>query len=321
MIWIPITVFAVILLVVVGGYFLLWAGQREQAEVKRRISLLELRNLQDAELPDYLKKEVLSEVPLLNQLLSKVNFAANMDQRLRQADMKMPVGRFLLLSLVLLFVGIVAGRILLRWPTILAVFLGIVLFAVPNLVVDIKRRRRLKRFMNYFPETLEMFARSLRAGHSFTGAIQLVAQEMPDPIGPEFSKVFEEQNLGIPLRQALIGMTDRVDILDVKFFVTAILIQRETGGNLAEIIDKIAYVIRERFRVQGQLKIFTAQARLSGGILSLLPIGVAGLIGILNPEYLKPLFLERAGRIMIAIAVIMQVLGMLAIRKIIRIKI
>lgn len=321
MIWIPITVFAVVLLVVVGGYFFLWAGQREQAEVKRRISLLELRNLQDAELPDYLKKEVLSEVPLLNQLLSKVNFAARMDQRLRQADMKMPVGRFLLLSLVLLFVGIVAGHILLRWPTILAVFLGIVLFAVPNLVVDIKRRRRLKRFMNYFPETLEMFARSLRAGHSFTGAIQLVAQEMPDPIGPEFSKVFEEQNLGIPLRQALIGMTDRVDILDVKFFVTAILIQRETGGNLAEIIDKIAYVIRERFRVQGQLKIFTAQARLSGGILSLLPIGVAGLIGILNPEYLKPLFLERAGRIMIAIAVVMQVLGMLAIRKIIRIKI
>jgi tight adherence protein B len=116
-------------------------------------------------------------------------------------------------------------------------------------------------------------------------------------------------------------MTDRVDILDVKFFVTAILIQRETGGNLAEIIDKIAYVIRERFRVQGQLKIFTAQARLSGVILSLLPIGVAVLIGIMNPEYLKPLFLERTGRIMIAVAVILQILGMLAIRKIIRIKI
>ncbi len=108
-----------------------------------------------------------------------------------------------------------------------------------------------------------MFARSLRAGHSFTGAIQMVAQEMPDPVGPEFQKVFDEQNLGIPLRQALLGMADRVDTLDVKFFVTAILIQRETGGNLAEIIDKISYVIRERFRVQGQLKIFTAQARMT----------------------------------------------------------
>jgi tight adherence protein B len=133
--------------------------------------------------------------------------------------------------------------------------------------------------------------------------------------------VFEEQNLGIPLRQALIGMTDRVDILDVKFFVTAILIQRETGGNLAEIIDKIAYVIRERFRVQGQLKIFTAQARLSGFILAFLPIGVAILIWILNPGYMKPLWFERTGRIMIAVAVTLQVLGMLAIRKIIRIKI
>jgi len=173
--------------------------------------------------------------------------------------------------------------------------------AVPNIVVNMRRRLRIKRFMNHFPEALEMFARSLRAGHSFTGAIQLVAQEMPPPIGPEFSKVFEEQNLGIPLRQALIGMTERVEVLDVKFFVTAILVQRETGGNLAEIIDKISHVIRERFRIQGQLKIFTAQARITGTVLTVLPIGVAVLIGIMNPEYLKPLWFERIGKIMIAI--------------------
>jgi tight adherence protein B len=320
MIWIPIAVFALVLLTVVGGYFLHSAGRSEKAEVKKRISLLELRNLRDADVPDFLKKEVLSEVPLFNRLLSRVNIAATIDRRLRQADMKMPVGTFLLLSLVLFFLGIFAGR-LLHWPNILSIIVGTALLLIPNMIVNIKARLRLKRFMNHFPEALEMFARSLRAGHSFTGAIQLVAQEMPDPIGPEFSKVFEEQNLGIPLRQALIGMTDRVDILDVKFFVTAILIQRETGGNLAEIIDKIAYVIRERFRVQGQLKIFTAQARLSGFILSLLPIGVAVLIWILNPEYMKPLWFERIGRIMIAIAVTLQILGMLAIRKIIRIKI
>ena len=320
MIWIPIAVFALVLLAVVGGYFLLSAGRGEKAEVKRRISLLELRNLQDADVPEFLKKEMLSEVPLLNRLLSRVKIAATIDRRLRQADMKMPVGTFLLLSLVLFFAGIVAGRIL-HWPAILSVVVGFALLTVPNIVVNIKRRRRLKRFMNHFPEALEMFARSLRAGHSFTGAIQLVAQEMPDPIGPEFSKVFEEQNLGIPLRQALIGMTDRVDILDVKFFVTAILIQRETGGNLAEIIDKIAYVIRERFRIHGQLKIFTAQARMSGIILSLLPIGVAVVLWIMNPEYLKPLWFEKTGRILIAVAVTMQIFGMLAIRKIIRIKI
>ncbi|HEX8042960.1 type II secretion system F family protein [Candidatus Deferrimicrobium sp.] len=320
MIWIPIVVFMLVLLAVAGGYFLLWSGKSENVEVKKRISLLELRNLQDADVPDLLKKELLSEVPLLNQILSRVNIATRIDRRLRQADMEMKVGTFLLLSLSLFFVGIVAGWIL-HWPTILSIVVGIALLTIPHLIVNIKRRRRLKQFMNHFPEALEMFARSLRAGHSFTGAIQLVAQEMPDPIGPEFSKVFEEQNLGIPLRQALIGMTDRVDILDVKFFVTAILIQRETGGNLAEIIDKIAYVIRERFRIQGQLKIFTAQARLSGVILSLLPIGVAVLVGILNPEYLKPLWFEKVGRVMIAIGATLQILGMLAIRKIIRIKI
>jgi tight adherence protein B len=320
MIWIPIAVFALVLLAVVGGYFLLGAGRSEKAEVKRRISLLELRNLRDADVPEFLKREVLSEVPLLNRLLSRVNIAARIDRRLRQADMKMPVGTFLLLSLVLFFMGIVAGRIL-HWPTILSIVIGIGLLTVPNLIVEIKRRRRLKRFMNHFPEALEMFARSLRAGHSFTGAIQLVAQEMPDPIGQEFSKVFEEQNLGIPLRQALIGMTDRVDILDVKFFVTAILIQRETGGNLAEIIDKIAYVIRERFRVQGQLKVFTAQARISGTILALLPVGMAVLLTTLNPEYMKPLWIEKTGKILIVVAVTMQILGFLVIRKIIRIKI
>jgi tight adherence protein B len=179
----------------------------------------------------------------------------------------------------------------------------------------------MKAFTSQFPDALEMFARSLRAGHSFTGAIQLVAQEMPHPMGTEFRQVFDEQNLGVPLREALTGMTRRVESLDARFFVTAILIQRETGGNLAEIIDKIAHVIRERFRIQGQLKIFTAQARMTGIILSLLPVGLALAIGMLNPEYLKPLWFERAGRILIALALCMQIAGALVIRKIVRIKI
>lgn len=320
MTWIPVLVFFLVLLAGVGGYFLLFAGRSDKAEIKKRISLLEIRALKKEDLPDVLKEEVLSEVPLLNRLLSGLRAAVRIDRRLRQADMKMRVGTFVLLTLALFAAGLLAGKFL-RWPTIFSLVLGVGLMAVPNTVVDVKRRLRVKRFMNYFPEALEMFARSLRAGHSFTGAIQLVSQEMPDPVGTEFSKVFEEQNLGIPLRQALIGMTDRVEALDVKFFVTAILIQRETGGNLAEIIDKISHVIRERFRIQGQLRIFTAQARISGIVLALLPVGMAVAIGVLNPEYLKPLWFERAGRIMIAVAVVLQILGWLAIRKIIRIKI
>lgn len=320
MIWIPVLVFLLVLLLVAGGYFLLETGRPAKAEVKKRLSLLELRNLKGEDLPEVLKSELLSDVPLMNRLLSRLKFAVQIDRRLRQADLKIRVGTFVLLSLTLFSLGIAAG-IILHWPGVLALPVGLALFAIPNIYVNVKRRLRLKRFMNHFPDALEMFARSLRAGHSFTGAIQLVAQEMPDPVGPEFRKVFEEQNLGIPLRQAIIGMTDRVDALDVKFFATAILVQRETGGNLAEIIDKISYVIRERFRVQGQLRIFTAQARMSGFILAFLPIGIAVMIGILNPEYLKPLWFERTGKIMVAVAVILQILGMLAIRKIIRIKI
>ena len=318
--WVPVFVFLLVLLVSLGGYFFLAARRVGRGDIEKRLSLLQVRNLQGADLSEVLKKEVLSEVPLLNRLLSRFETTTRIDRRLKQADMTIRVGTFLLLSLALFLVGIVAGKIF-HWPAVISVIVGGVLLCVPNIVVDARRRRRFKRFMSHFPEALEMFARSLRAGHSFTGAIQLVAQEMPHPIGTEFSKVFEEQNLGIPLRQALLGMAERIESLDVKFFVTAILIQRETGGNLAEIIDKIGHVIRERFRIQGQLKVFTAQARMSGVILSLLPVGIAIIVGMLNPEYLKPLWFERTGKILIAVAMILQVLGVLSIRKIIRIKI
>ena len=320
MIWVSVLVFLLVLLAVLGGYFLLGAGRAERAEVKKRLSLLELRNLQREELPEVLKSELLSDVPLLNRLLSHLNIAVLIERRLLQADMKVRVGTYILLSLTLFFVGVLAGQIL-HWPSGFGIIVGVLLMLIPNTVVNIKRRLRLKRFIRHFPDALEMFARSLRAGHSFSGAIQLVSQEMPDPIGPEFQKVFEEQNLGIPLRQALLGMADRINAIDVKFFVTAIMIQRETGGNLAEIIDKISHVIRERFRIQGQVKVFTAQARLTGGILTVLPIALALIINILNPEYLKPLWLESTGRMMLGSAIVMQIIGYLVIRKIIRIKI
>jgi tight adherence protein B len=320
MIWVSVLVFLAVFLMVAGGYFFLIAGRAERAEVRKRLSLLQIRNLSKEDLPEVLKSELLSDVPPLNRLLSRMNIAGRIERRLLQADLKIRVGTFVLFSLTLFFIAIVGGQ-LLHWPPVISIAVGVLLFSIPHLIVNAKRRLRLKRFLNHFPDALEMFARSLRAGHSFTGAIQFVAQEMPDPIGPEFQKVFEEQNLGIPLRQALIGIADRVDSLDVKFFVTAILIQRETGGNLAEIVDKISYVIRERFRIQGQVKTFTAQARMTGVVLTMLPIGAAALLGFVNPDYLKPLWFDPHGRSMVTAAVVMQIMGMFAIRKIIRIKI
>lgn len=320
MFWISVILFVVILMLLLSLYFLVAPGVIEKKEIKVRLSLLELRNLLSEDLPDVLKSELLSDVPTLNKILAKFNVAVRIDKRLKQANIEMKTGTFILLSCFFFGFGLMAGGFL-RWPLLLSVLFGAFLSLSPTIVVNVKKSRRMKKFIMYFPESLEMFARSLRAGHSFTGAIQLVGQEMPDPVGPEFQKVFDEQNLGIPLRNALVNMSNRIDILDVKFFVTAVLIQRETGGNLAEIIDKISYVIRERFRIQGQLKIHTAQARLTGMVLAFLPVGVAFILFLLSPDYMKPLWAEPSGRSMILVAVVLQILGMLVIRRIIRIKI
>ncbi|MGE5700343.1 MAG: type II secretion system F family protein [Deltaproteobacteria bacterium] len=320
MIVVTLLVSGAVLAVALGGYFLLTPRDPRSGEIMKRLALLEVRNIENADLPDALKNDLLSDVPPLHRILSSFNSALRIDMRLKQAGMRMKVGFFVLISIGGLAAGMLVGT-LLHWPIAVSLAASAVLALVPNIFVSTKRRRRLKSFIRHFPEALEMFARSLRAGHSFTGAIQLVAQEMPDPVGVEFRQVFDEQNLGVPLREALTGMTLRVDSLDVRFFVTAILIQRETGGNLAEIIDKIAHVIRERFRIQAQVKIFTAQARMTGTILAVLPVCVALAIWGLNPDYLKPLWFEKAGRIMVAAAVCMQITGALVIRKIIRIKI
>jgi len=320
MLWIVLLVFIAIPAMIIGGYFLIAPARAEKGEITKRLSLLQLRNLQSADLPEFLRNELFSDVPLINQILIQFNFAIVMDRRLKQANLDMKVGTFVLLSTVLFFIGMLPG-ILLHWPFLISLTVGTLFLFIPTIVINVKKRRRMEKFLSHFPEALEMFARSLRAGHSFTGAIQLVGQEMPDPVGPEFQKVFDEQNLGIPMRQALVGMAERIDVLDVQFFATAILIQRETGGNLAEIIDKISHVIRERFRIQGQLRVFTAQARLTGYILTLLPVAMALLIYSMNPNYMKPLWSDKLGQTMIIVGVLLQIAGALSIRRIVRIKI
>jgi tight adherence protein B len=320
MLWISLLVFVSVLAIVLGGMLLFLSSWRDKKEIGERLSLVRIRSLRDEDFPSFLKSMLLSEVPFLNRFLKKSRLALLIDRRLKQGDLSIKVGTFILLTLALFAIGAVIGHFL-KWPLILSVMIGSILSYLPSLVVDFKRSRRLNKFMVMFPDTLEMFSRSLRAGHSFIGAIQLVAQEMPAPVGPEFQKVFDEQNLGIPLRKALLDLTERVDSMDLKFFVTAVLIQRDTGGNLTEIIDKISYVIRERFRVQGQLRIFTAQARLSGFILALLPPLLVVVIYFLNPDYLRPLWDDKLGNYMIGMAIVLQVSGVLVIRKIVRIKI
>jgi len=184
-----------------------------------------------------------------------------------------------------------------------------------------KRRSRMAHFASQLPDALELVARALRAGHSLAAGMHVVAEEMPAPVADEFLRVYEEQNLGIPIEDALKGMCDRVPNLDLRFFVTSVLIQRQTGGDLAEILDKIGYVIRERFRILGQVKALTAEGRLSGVILIALPFGLFLIMLHIKPEYVEKLWTHELGIKMSVFALIMQLLGAVVIRKIVNIKV
>jgi tight adherence protein B len=199
--------------------------------------------------------------------------------------------------------------------------LSIIFTAIPFIYLLDRKTKRLNKFTLQFPDALDMIARSLRAGHSFTSAMQVVYQEMPDPVSKVFRIAYDEQNLGLSLPESLDNMTKRINSLDLSFFVTAVNIQRETGGNLAEIFEKIGTTIRERFKILGQVKIYTAQGKLSGYILTAIPLFLAFTIWVISPDYIEVLFKTTVGMYLIAGAIALQIIGFLIIRKIIDIKI
>jgi tight adherence protein B len=184
-----------------------------------------------------------------------------------------------------------------------------------------RRSRRFKKFAKQLPDALELISRALRAGHSLASGFNLVAEEMRDPIAKEFHRVFEEQNLGVPLDAALDNMTDRIPNIDLRFFATAIVLQRQTGGDLAEILDKIGYLVRERFKIWGQVQALTGEGRLSGIVLLALPPLLFLAVYRLNAEYVMPLFTDPMGRKMLAGGIVMQLLGAIVIKKIVNIKV
>ena len=203
----------------------------------------------------------------------------------------------------------------------IAPLFGILMFVIPWAWLLNKRRKRLKAFGGQLSDALELVARALRAGHSLAAGMHVVAEEMPSPIADEFGRVYEEQNLGIPIEEAMKSMCDRVPNLDLRFFVTSVLIQRQTGGDLSEILDKIGYVIRERFRILGQVQALTAEGRLSGVILIALPFGLFIMMLYIKPDYVEKLWTHELGIKMSVFALIAQLVGALVIKKIVNIKV
>jgi tight adherence protein B len=237
-----------------------------------------------------------------------------------QADCHIKPSTLFGIGLLLALLGATAG-ILLKAPLYLVPFNALLMFSLPWIWLWNKRRVRLSKFAAQLPDALELVARALRAGHSLGAGMHVVAEEMPSPIADEFGRVFEEQNLGIPIEDALRSMCERVPNLDLRFFVTSVAIQRQTGGDLAEILDKIGYVIRERFRILGQVKALTGEGRLSGVVLIALPFALFGFMLNSKPDYIEPLWTTDLGRKMSFAALVAQIIGALVIRKIVNIKV
>jgi len=237
-----------------------------------------------------------------------------------QADTKLTPPKFFAISGALCLLGAI-GAVVGRLGVSTAPFVGLAAGSLPLLWLMHRRKKRFKTFGAQLPDALELISRALRAGHSLAAGFNLVQEEMPAPISIEFGRVFEEQNLGIPMEQALQSLADRIPNLDLKFFSTAIILQRQTGGDLAEILDKIGYIVRERFKIWGQVQALTGEGRLSGAVLLALPPLLFVAVYRLNREYVMQLFTDPMGQQMLAGAVVMQVLGALAIRKIVNIKV
>jgi tight adherence protein B len=266
------------------------------------------------------RQQRMSSIGLVSRLLGRLHIARNIERMMQKAGLTMNVSTFALITLMAFATVWLVARVFLH-HNLLALFLGGLGAVVPYLVVLIKMNRRMALFSEQFPDAIDMITNALRAGFAMNGAIQMVAEESPEPVGTEFKILFEEQKLGLDLKQALLNFGNRMDNTDVPIFVTAVLIQRDTGGNLAEVLENIAYVIRDRYRILGEVRTFTTQGRLSGLILGLLPVIMAGVLSILSPGYLEHMTEDQLGSVLISVAVFLQIIGFFWIRKCVNIKI
>jgi tight adherence protein B len=279
-------------------------------------------------IPTAKQKGMTKDSGVLMQPLDKVpgfleNFLArfgNIGKLFEQADTSLTVPKMAIISLVTALAGAGLGAAV-GIHAALIPLAAVTMGGVPMLWVVLRRRKRLKAFGSQLPDAMEMLSRSLRAGQSLGFGFDMVAQEMSDPIGKEFGRIFEEQNLGVPMEESLRGMGDRIPNVDLQFFVTAVILQRQTGGDLAEILDKIGALIRQRFQIWGQVQALTGEGRLSGIVLIALPFLLFAAVYQLNPDYISVLFTDTMGKQMLAIALFLQLLGALMIKKIVNIKV
>lgn len=308
--------------VFVGGLLLYAFGGRAEPDVGRRLEAIQKSSHLDrvSRAARLLRDQKLSEVSLLNSALARWSWPVKMQDYMGQAGLATKPAKLVLLSANLAFVAYIAVAIAAH-SALLAAVSGIAGFLIPFAFVALKRRRRLRAFEKNFPEAIDLVARVVRAGHALSTGLEMIPNETHEPVAGEFRALFEEQKLGLPLNEALVRLARRVPLMDVQFFVTALFIQRESGGNLGEILDSLSRVIRERFKVYGEIRTHSAQARLTSAVLIAMPPGILIMLSVANPGYLQPLFAEPLGHLMLFAAVALQAVGALLLWKIVSVEV
>lgn len=314
---------ALIFLTVFCVFLAVYLGVAEQqvspkAELRRRLQRMARAGAK--ELPEDLRSDIVRETTPADKFLGRLPLTRNLDHKLDHAGLKITVSLFVIST-----IGIATACAIATWlqtrSLSFAILAAVVCILLTKVFLSVKTAQRIDKFTEHFPDALTMIARSLRAGHSFTTAVQLVGQESPSPVGELFKTAYDQQLLGLRITDGLSYLNERIESLDLRFFTTVVCINAETGGNLSEVLDKLAVTIRERLRIRRQVQVYTAQGRMSGYVLGALPIVVFLVFNVVNPEYESALLKDPKGILILVFAGCMQLAGLLVIKNIIKIKI
>jgi tight adherence protein B len=318
---ISVLIFIAVLLLLEGAY-LLWKShkgpQAKKIESRLRALSASRDNSQQTQL---LKKRMLSEVPAIERFLLSIAKAQRLDKFILQSGLGWTVSRLLLSCAAL---GVIACMIMIyaaHQSLLLSVLIGSVFAAVPLLYVSNRRGNRLGKFERQLPEALDLITRALRSGHAFSSALQMVGEEMAEPIAGEFRIVHDEVNFGVALQQALTNLSERVPLTDLRYFIVSVLIQRESGGNLTEVLGNLSRLIRERLKLMAKVKVLSSEGRLSAWVLGIMPFALAGVMYLVNPEFMSPLWTDPIGISIIKYMLILMAFGAFVLSRIIKIRV
>ena len=315
-----ISLFLILLVAVFATVALLTEPSETDKRIQMRLGELDRRRLDEiSEDTEILKRVTFSRISWLDQILRRTKSALQLQMMLEQAKVGWTAGRFCLYTSCLMLAGAIVGVRLVPYGYA-GLLPGVLLAFIPLFYVLYKRSRRFNKFNLLLPDGIDLIARSLRAGHSMPAALVTVSEEMGDPLGPEFRLVADEMNYGLPFREALLHLYRRFPLPDVQFLISAILLQKETGGNLPELLDKTSALLRARIHLQQKVRVYTAQGRMTGAILLALPFIAFVLLTLIRPEYTAPLYETEIGHKMIYATLFSMALGAIVIRNIIQVK-